>query len=226
MNKLVTELALLSQNEQEKIKEGLQNQIEHKAKLKMETAPEDYLQYLEDEIENAKNALDVLADESTRVGAILPTISFNYVWNKERLNTLKRLRQEWESRPDAAVPEPQQDAAAKSDVLILPDELNTQKAQKTFAKAIEKGWMQLKLDGSIVWLGFGNRPSKAQLAYLCAKVYGYQYTANRGNIGGRVPYEALERLFNVKRLDRATQQVFESSKPQLWRKQIDGIITE
>ena len=109
MNKLVTELALLSQNEQEKIKEGLQNQIEHKAKLKMETAPEDYLQYLEDEIENAKNALDVLADESTRVGAILPTISFNYVWNKERLNTLKRLRQEWESRPDAAVPEPQQE---------------------------------------------------------------------------------------------------------------------
>lgn len=109
MNKLVTELALLSQNEQEKIKEGLQNQIEHKAKLKMETAPEDYLQYLEDEIENAKNALDVLADESTRVGAILPTISFNYVWNKERLNTLKRLRQEWESRPDPAVPEPQQE---------------------------------------------------------------------------------------------------------------------
>lgn len=108
MNKLVTELALLSQNEQEKIKEGLQNQIEHKAKLKMETAPEDYLQYLEDEIENAKNALDVLADESTRVGAILPTISFNYVWNKERLNTLRRLLQEWESKQDAAAPEPQQ----------------------------------------------------------------------------------------------------------------------
>lgn len=226
MDKLVTELALLPQIEQEQIKEGLQNQIEHKAKLKIQTAPEDYLQYLENEIKNAKNALDMLANESTRVGAILPTISFNYVWNKERLNTLRRLLQEWESGQDAAAPDPQQDAAAQSDGLILPDELKTQKAQKTFAKAIEKGWMQLKLDGSIVWLGFGNRPSKAQLAYLCAKVYGYRYTTDRGNIGDRVPYEALERLFNVTRLDRATQQVFESSKPQLWRKQIDGIITE
>ena len=102
MDKLVTTLALLSQREQEKIKEGLQNQIEYKAKLKMQIAPEDYLQYLENEIKNAKNALDVLANESTREGAILPTISFAYVWNKERLNTLKRLKEEWESLQGAA----------------------------------------------------------------------------------------------------------------------------
>lgn len=118
------------------------------------------------------------------------------------------------------------DAAAQGDGLTLPDDLYTQKAQKTFVKAIEKGWMQLKLDGSIVWLGIGNRANKAQLAYLCAKVYGYRYTADRGNIGDRVPYEALESIFNVTRLDRATQQVFESVKPQRWREQIDRIITE
>lgn len=110
--------------------------------------------------------------------------------------------------------------------LNLPDEVNTPKAQKTFAKAIEKGWMKERPEGGFEWKGFGKRPSKAQLSYLCAKIYGYQYSVRNGNVGDNVPYEALERLFNVTRLDRAIQGVFEAKKPQLWRQQIDQIITE
>lgn len=108
----------------------------------------------------------------------------------------------------------------------LPDELNTQKAQKTFAKAIAKGWIVRKQDGGFEWLGTDRKGSKAQLSYLCAKVYGYQYNVTKGNVGENVPYEALERLFNVTRLDRAMQQTFEAKKPQRWRGTIDQIITE
>lgn len=110
--------------------------------------------------------------------------------------------------------------------LSLPDVLNTQKARHTFAKAIAKGWMRQRPEGGFDWLGFEKNGHKAKLAYLCAKVYGYQYTADRGNKGKRVPYEALEKLFGVTRLDRAMQQVFEAHKPQPWRRQIDQVITE
>ena len=112
------------------------------------------------------------------------------------------------------------------DSIELADELNTQKVRHIFAKAIAKGWMRQRPEGGFQWLGFGDNGHKAKLAYLCAKVYGYQYTADRGNVGDNVPYDALERLFNVTRLDRAMQQVFEAKKPQRWREQIDKIITE
>mgnify|MGYP006988863698 CR=1 FL=1 len=108
----------------------------------------------------------------------------------------------------------------------LCDKLNTQKARKTFGLAIAKGWIEQQPEGGFEWIGFGKAGNKAKLAYLCAQVYGYQYTANRGNMGNNVPYDALGRLFNVTRLDRAMQQVFEAKKPQLWRRQIDKIIKE
>ena len=122
--------------------------------------------------------------------------------------------------PKPELPQPQPEGAG------LPDELNTQKAQKTFAKAIANGWIVRKPDGGFEWLGTDRKGSKAQLSYLCAKVYGYQYNVTKGNVGENVPYEALERLFNVTRLDRAMQQTFEAKKPQRWRGTIDQIITE
>lgn len=112
------------------------------------------------------------------------------------------------------------------DSIELPDELNTPKAQKTFAKAIAKGWMVARPEGGYEWLGTDKKGSKAELSYLCAKVYGYKYTADRGNVGDSVPYEALQTLFSVTRLDRAMQQTFEVQKPQRWRQKIDQIITE
>ena len=121
------------------------------------------------------------------------------------------------------LPQRQQKAGNK---LSLPDEVNTPKAENTFARAIEMGWMRERPEGGFGWIGFGKRPSKAQLSYLCAQIYGYQYSVRNGNVGDNAPYEALERLFGVKRLDRAMQEVFEAKKPQRWRQQIDQIITE
>ena len=122
--------------------------------------------------------------------------------------------------------EPQDSENNSSLAACLADGLNTQKAQNTFAKAIAKGWMRQRIEGGFEWLGIDGKKSKAQLAYLCAKVYGYQYKAGRGNVGDNVPYDALERLFDVTRLDRAMQQVFEAKRPQRWRQKIDQIITE
>jgi len=112
------------------------------------------------------------------------------------------------------------------DCLALPDTLNTQKAQKAFVQAIAKGWMKQRPEGGFEWLGFGRNGYKAKLSYLCAEVYGYKYKSGMGNVGEKVPYEALEKLFDVTRLDRAMQQVFEADKPQRWRLLIDQAITE
>lgn len=107
----------------------------------------------------------------------------------------------------------------------LPEELNTDEAQKAFAKAIEKGWIEKSTTG-LKWLGTDGKGKKAELAYLCASIYGYIYSSYKGNLGNNVPYEALNKYFGVTRLDRAVQQVFEAEKPQLWRKRIDEIFQD
>ncbi len=105
------------------------------------------------------------------------------------------------------------------------EELYTDEAQKAFAKAIEKGWIE-KSTTWLKWLGTDGKGKKAELAYLCARIYGYIYSTNNGNVGNNVPYEALNNLFRVTRLDRAVQQVFEAKRPQLWRKRIDEIFQD
>lgn len=106
-------------------------------------------------------------------------------------------------------------------VVELPDELNTDVAQKVFSVAISKGWIEVE-NGKYKWLGFGQRPSKAQLSYLLSRVYGYVFR-NDWNVGEHLPYMALEELFNVKRLDRSVRQTYEAKKPQPWRKHIDKL---
>ena len=114
---------------------------------------------------------------------------------------------------------------------LLPDSLNTEKARKIFGRAIAKGWI-IKSGKGYKWLGIDgkdNRGSKGQLAYLCGKVYGYHRVVNNGvysNGGDRVPYEALQALFNATRLDRALVQVYEAKKPQQWRSKIDTLFVD
>lgn len=112
--------------------------------------------------------------------------------------------------------------------LSLPDSLNTETARKMFGRAIAKGWMSREASG-YKWQGIdgnGGWGSKAQLAYFCGKVCGYKYTANRGNVGGRVPYEDLQALFDVTRLDQALPQVHTAKNPQRWRQTIDSLFDE
>lgn len=105
----------------------------------------------------------------------------------------------------------------------LPDPLNTGLAPMVFPKAIERGWMK-KTTGGAKWLGTDGNASKAQLAYFCGRAYGYELNSKvNGNAGGHVPYEALQRYFNVTRLDRSLKQCYEAKKEQPWRKIIDSI---
>lgn len=112
------------------------------------------------------------------------------------------------------------------EALPLPSSLNTETARQVFGRAIAKGWMSKTASG-LKWQGLDGRNgkgSKAQLAYLCGKVYGYQYGSGySGNVGRQVPYEALQQLFNATRLDRALRQVHEATKEQGWRQTIDSL---
>ena len=116
----------------------------------------------------------------------------------------------------------------QSEALPLPDSLNTETARKVFGRAIARGWMSREASG-YKWQGTdgkGGRGSKAQLAYFCGKVCGYRYTASMGNVGGRVPYEDLQALFDVTRLDQALPQVHTAKNPQRWRQVIDSLFDE
>jgi|GEM_PF-5832151 len=131
--------------------------------------------------------------------------------------------------------EPQRQGRAlqqQSEAQPLPDSLNTETARKVFGRAIAKGWMNREASG-YKWLDIDGKGTSsghlARLAYLCGKVYGYQYVKQYiggGNVGNRVPYKALEALFNVTRLDRALQQVYSAKQPQRWRQKIDSLFDD
>ena len=103
---------------------------------------------------------------------------------------------------------------------LLQDELNSDESIRIIQKAIDSGLIE-KTNTGLKWLPIGGKSGKAQLAYFCGKLCGYKDGGFRGNVGNRVSYEALEKLFNVSRLDRALKQVYEVKHPQYWRKIID-----
>ena len=106
----------------------------------------------------------------------------------------------------------------------LPKELDTPKARKYFAKAIE-----LKLittdNGKYSWIGIGDRSKFSQLAYFLGKVFNYKHNFN-GNVGEKFPEGALNELFGLKprtRLYSLLTQVYNAKTHQRWRSQIDAI---
>lgn len=108
--------------------------------------------------------------------------------------------------------------------LDLPQELNTDRARKYFAKAIEVGYMK-PTDNGFKWVFGGERGSKARLAYFLVKVYCPKVTdtiqADR--------CRKLERLFNVERLDRAIQQNDDTGKSETvkkWKAEISELFNE
>lgn len=102
--------------------------------------------------------------------------------------------------------------------------LNNETTKSIIKKAIDNKW--IKVEGfHLMWLGPDSKKSKAQLAYFCGKIFGYRYDEARcKNIGNKVPYIELEKLFNVSRLDVALQQVSAAKGKQKWRKIIDSIM--
>lgn len=110
----------------------------------------------------------------------------------------------------------------EADNIILPKELNTSKARKYFAKAIELHYMEAADDGKYKWIGTNNKGTTSELAYFLGHVYNYVYTIS-GNAGEDFPEESLNKLFRVKRLYSSLTQVYNAQKPQRWRSLIDAI---
>ncbi|MBR1789130.1 MAG: hypothetical protein IJ762_08110 [Bacteroidaceae bacterium] len=99
--------------------------------------------------------------------------------------------------------------------------LDTRVAREAFAICIEKGWMEETQNG-YKWIGVCKRGQIAQLAYLCGKIYDFKHNETKHK-GGEFPEEALDKLFNVKNLEKQLVQAYSSLKPQKWRALIDEI---
>lgn len=106
---------------------------------------------------------------------------------------------------------------SKPGELLLPDELNTERAQKYFARAIEAGLMSITPDGLPRWEG--KRGSVAMLGYFLERVYCPNNTE-------KLPEQALNRLFGVARIGSAITQLHNAKKLQKWRKEIDKLFTD
>lgn len=112
--------------------------------------------------------------------------------------------------------------AEEDDDVMLPKELDTKKARKYFARAIQKKYMEKTDDGKYRWIGTNDKGNRSELAYFCGKVYGYKYTIS-GNAGENFPEDSLNKLFSVSRLYSSLTQVYNAQKPQRWRSQIDEL---
>lgn len=113
--------------------------------------------------------------------------------------------------------EPEGDA----DRLPLPKAVDTNRAQKYFRIAIEKGYMKCE-DGRFSWIGLGNNAQKSQLAYFLGLVFGYRHSVS-GNIGTEFPAEELNTLFGENKLYNLLVQVHQAQKEQKWRALIDDM---
>ena len=92
----------------------------------------------------------------------------------------------------------------------------TEREKKYFAKAIEAGLME-KTDGGYRWLH--NNGLKASLGYFLNRVLDPRGTA-------QIPYQRMESLFNVSRLDSVIDKALTAKKPQKWRIEIDALFND
>lgn len=98
--------------------------------------------------------------------------------------------------------------------LVLPDNLNTDRARKYFARAVEFGYMESTATG-YQWL-FGGL---AQLGYFVERVFCPNNTEH-------LPEQDINRLFGVNRIGSAISQVHNAKKPQKWRADIDKLFDD
>ncbi len=97
-------------------------------------------------------------------------------------------------------------------------DIMTDRAKKYFAKAIQAGFMEQTGNG-YKWV-FRNG-LKAALCYFIMKVYSPDIADPKP-----IPYKALEKLFDVARLDSALSAMLNAKKPQEWRGDIDGLFND
>jgi hypothetical protein len=96
----------------------------------------------------------------------------------------------------------------------LPSGLNTERARKYFAKAIEAQYITTT-DNGLKWV-FGDERGKVILGYFIQKVFCPNNT-------GTIPETAVNKLFGVTRIGSAITQIASAKKPQKWRTEIDKL---
>lgn len=107
------------------------------------------------------------------------------------------------------------------DLLQLPKDLNTERAQKYFTKAIDRGYMEYE-NGRFRWIGVCRTGIKSQLAYFLGRIYGYRHSVS-GNTGTEFPADELNALFGETKLYDLLVQAHTAQKKQKWRALIDEL---
>lgn len=97
--------------------------------------------------------------------------------------------------------------------LTLPSKLDTERARRYFAKAIEAQYIK-KTESGLQWVFGSDRGRKVSLGYFIQKVYCPNNTED-------IPEKAVNQLFGVERIGSAISQIQNAKKPQKWRKTID-----
>ena len=116
---MITDIELLPEATQEAIKRDIENRILPQARNVFEDTPEEFSKYIEDEIKNAVKCKNDMINAAQREGAIIQNISEIYVFNKERIKALKRLKESLKLNQEP-----------KKEDVSLPDEKNTDEAKE------------------------------------------------------------------------------------------------
>lgn len=127
----------------------------------------------------------------------------------------EQLARKYISESSPEFPQKQENSSLKSNELNLPSELNTERAQKYFTKAIEFKYI-IVTDKGLQWVFGGVRGRKASLGYFIQKVFCPQNT-------GKIPETSINKLFGVNRIGSAINQIASAKKPQKWIPEIHNL---
>lgn len=101
----------------------------------------------------------------------------------------------------------------------------TSKMINALKRAEDKGYLSIEQD-HVIWKGAISKGKLGQLAYLCGKIYDYQWNEKGLFFDGTMPCKAIESLFRVQRLHDSLRQVYLAKKTQTWRETIDELLNE
>lgn len=111
------------------------------------------------------------------------------------------------------IEKPKETKCSNDSGLNLPRELDTNRARKYFARAIEAGFI-IDIETGYKWIMGEARGTIARLGYFVEKVYCPTNTES-------LPEKAINDLFGVSRIGSAITQLHNARKPQKWRAEID-----
>ena len=140
----------------------------------------------------------------------------DYLYNTEIGRTVQQVIFERDKSDTLTLNEPTD--TAKDIVNSLPEELNTDRVRKYFARAVECGYMK-PIGNGYKWEFGGKRGALARLGYFLYKTLCPTNTE-------QIPQQAVNRLFGVNRIDSAIAQVHNAKKPQKWRAEIDKLFID